>query len=102
MRLYKGRFYACGCGLDTSLSDCSVRRVHKINRYTMVCMRVEFYVLYIRLTLINLNLLNLSKLSIHIVVFLKQIALNILLSRSYATVVIRTGNLKPGVTQYMF
>ena len=90
MLIYKGQYYACGCGLDTSLADCSVRRVHKIDRYMVVCMRVDFmYFTYLlRLTLINLNLLNLSKLSIHIVAFLKQIALNILLSRSYATVVI--------------
>jgi len=30
MLLYKGRFYVCGHGLGTSLSDCSGRGIHKI------------------------------------------------------------------------
>ena len=29
-------------GLDTSLCDCSGRRVHKIDPYMVVCMRVDF------------------------------------------------------------
>jgi len=51
MLLYKGRFYVCGCGLGTSLADCSGRRVHKVDPYMVVCMG-QFYVLHIRLTLI--------------------------------------------------
>ena len=38
-----------------SLTDCSGRRVHKIDPYMVVCMLLykgRFYVLYIRLTLI--------------------------------------------------
>ena len=49
-------FYVCGHGLSTSLADCSGRRVHKINPliwwYACYYIRVDFYVLYIRLTLI--------------------------------------------------
>jgi len=45
--LYKGRFYVCGCGLGTSLTDCSGRRVHKIDPYMVVWMLLHkgrFYV----------------------------------------------------------
>jgi len=36
--LYKGWFYVCGCGLGTSLTDCSGWRVHKIDTYMVVWM----------------------------------------------------------------
>ena len=44
---YEGWFYVCGCGLSTSLTNWSGRRVHKIEPFMVVCMLLyegRFYV----------------------------------------------------------